>query len=214
MIELIKGAEVNGAEKLDEGYKVYDGVIVASVTASKIRKVIDNFIETNQKEPLFLFVEAPSNLKDEHIIKEKKEERETLDKAHNDVYYLDGLDSTQIKEILDDYGTILINDGMSYFGVGLNTKKEEIGKYKYNCMTLYSYEGKIDKYRNIFEKESIFENDNLITASDIINENNPGECIKYILNDKDIYYVIDKLKKQGMYKYEQRINKEGEINYE
>lgn len=49
-----------------------------------------------------------------------------------DIYYLDGISKKFFKELLDKSGEILLNDGMSSFGLGNFTTNDEIGKYKYN----------------------------------------------------------------------------------
>ncbi len=204
MLNFIRGAQVPNAQMLEEGYKPFGNRIEANVNAEKIKQVIYNFIEINDQDPLFLFIEAASNLKDERVLKKPTDtDMGLIEETHNDVYYLDGLSAKAIRKVLEPFCEILIHDGMTVFGVGSNKTGDEIGKYRYNIMRLYSSE-RLQQYNKIFEKENIIQKSTLITAWNIIDKNNPGYSTIYKANGRDIYDVIEALKSIGLYKAGQR----------
>ena len=87
--------------------------------------------------------------------------------------------------MLELFGEILINDGVSAFGFG--NHEAEIGKYKYNMVTVFSDE--VSSLKEIFKRNGIPENSRLLTPWDIINRKNPGECSVFKdSNGKNIYF--------------------------
>lgn len=192
MIDFVKGAFIPNSESLKEGYIADNKMIRSVVDANHILPIIDNFLDVVGKEPVFLFVQVPCNLQDEFD-----------DEFHDDVYYLDGVSTLKARKIIHEFSEILINDGMVSFGVGTKSG-DEIGKYKYNTILVYS-KSDIKTYFNIFTKEKILENKNLILPWDLINHDNPGICDSYTSpNGQTIYDVLESLKEYGMYRVEQR----------
>jgi len=203
MLKMIAGAKINDPSDLMQAYEVSGNQIIANVDVDNIPKVLENFIDFNRNSPLFLFIEVPANLKDEKVSAVCEDGFVTLETHHKDVYYLDGITADKLKRVLESFSEILINDGLSSFGVG-NPYGEEIGKYKYNNMILFSRDNP-GKYIQIFEQEGITKTENLITAWDTFTYETPGTSNLY--NDsagKNIYDVIEKLYEIGLYKAEQR----------
>lgn len=197
MLRMIKGAWVPDANKLYEGYELYDDRIIANVNADNIRSVTDGFIEMNEELSLFLFLEVPTNLNDESF------GTAVSDKPHKDIYYLDGISAKTLRKLLDPLYDILINDGLSAFGVG-NPYGDEIGKYKYNSVMLFSSR-KIAEYVRIFENLNIPQTEALKTAYDTFSQKNPGVSKIYEDSKKrNIYTVVEQLKRKGLYMAERR----------
>jgi len=198
MLQMIKGARVNGTNRLFQNYMLSENQITANVDADNILKVIGNFIDMNPDEYFFLFIEVPANLSDEPVTEEGH-----IETLHKDLYYLDGISADAARQMIDAYSEILVNDGLSAFGIG-KQNGEEIGKYKYNTMILYSPEDPM-KYRSIFEKEKIVRTDMLVSAWTLISPSNPGECRRYTdSSGHNIYDVVEKLTSLGLYKAETR----------
>lgn len=192
MINWIKGASVQG--DVQENYIVSGNHITANVNADKIQPIIEHFMELNKDNPLFLFIEVPSNLKDEP-------DTET---RHKDVYYLDGLSADAFRQLLKPLYEILIHDGLSAFGIG-NPFGDEIGKYKYNIMQLFCRPEMLNQYSAMFQQEHIPETKHLVTAWDTFNEHSPGICNRYTdSQNRTIYDIIKTLTDFGLYKAEQR----------
>ncbi len=202
MLKMIKGSQVPSPEILSQGYEMTDRGLTANVDADNIRNIIEGFLDMNRGLPLFLFIEVPANIKDEKVIGETEDGYVQLEAHHKDVYYLDGISSEGLKQLLEPLYDILINDGLSSFGVG-NPHGEEVGKYKYNEMILFS--GELPKYVSLFEQNGIFRTDKLVTAWDTFSCETPGTSEKYSDEEgRDIYIIIEVLKEVGMYKAEQR----------
>ncbi len=202
MLKMIKGARVAACEKLSQSFEITDRSIIANVDADNIRKIIEGFLDMNKALPLFLFIEVPANIKDEKIIGKTEDGYVQLEAHHKDVYYLDGISSAALKQLLEPFYDILINDGLSSFGVG-NPYGEEIGKYKYNEMIVFCRD--LQKYAPLFVQNGISRTDSLVTAWETFTRDTPGTCERYFDEEgRDVYSIIDALKEVGMYKAEQR----------
>lgn len=193
MLELIKGAKIKNCSILEEGYKISKNNILVSINYYKIRRVINDFININKNEKMFLFIEVPTNINEDEVY------NNIIKKIQNDVYYLDDLSDKDMRRILDVYDDILINDGLVNFGIGTFIG-DKIGKYSYNTMNIYTTEDRIYIYENILKNNNIELNDDLVTGYDIINNDNPGISSRYQSNGINIYDVIEELKKQGLYR--------------
>ena len=197
MLKFIKGVEFDGADKLSEGYQIVDANwVCANVNADKIRKVIDKFISLESSMMFCLFIEVPLKQEHEDLIIGSST-------RHVDVYYLDFLTAQQLKDILDNVGSILVNDGLSIFGV-LSQSGNEIGKYRYNVMKACSQSGDLTVFRKLFRQLDMPQTNELKTAWSLFTDENPGISSSYSENGRDIYDVVAELTKVGMYKAELR----------
>lgn len=201
MFNLIKGAKINGNIALKEEYEINGNWIYANISVENIRKVMEQFVKIEKGNKFCLFIEIPANIADENIIGMNEEGFYQLESKHMDVYYLDNITDEYIIYLLDKFGDILINDGLSHFGV-LSQSGREIGKYKYNVIKAYTRDDLLPLI-NVFNSLDIPETDNLITAWDYFSQDNPGESERYEKDGKSIYDVVEILKEVGMYKYEQ-----------
>lgn len=203
MFNLIKGAKVNENIALKEEYEINGNWIYANISAENIRRIINQFIEIENTELFCLFIEIPANMTDENVIRKTEDGYCVTEKMHKDIYYLDDISAKDLNELLNVFEDILINDGLSSFGV-LSQKGNEIGKYKYNVMGAYSDGEDLSPIIEAFYKVKIPRTDKLVTAWDYFSQDNPGESELYKKDGKTIYDVVETLKEVGMYKYEQR----------
>lgn len=203
MLKMIAGAQVYDPTILSQGYEIYEKLITANVDCDNIRALIEGFIEMNKDVPLFLFVEVPAHIDDETISETFSDGSVAIENQHKDIYYLDGISAEATIALLDQFEEILINDGLSAFGVG-TPMGEEIGKYRYNIVKVYGYEEAVH-YIPLFEKVGIPRVDELVTAWDTISQDTPGTSVCYYdSNGRSVYDIVDTLKEVGMYKAEQR----------
>lgn len=204
MLEMIKGAKVPFADLLYEGYSINDNVITANVNATKIKKVLSDFIKAEKAELFCLFIEVPSKLDDENIIRKATNDKiGILHTSHLDVYYLDGIKKDEITKILNTFHDILVNDGLCNFGV-LSQNNNELGKYKYNILIGHSKSGDFSAAVNAFENNGISKVSDFKNAWDYISAESPGSSEVYEIEEKNVYDVIKLLEKLGMYKAYQR----------
>lgn len=203
MFNLIKGAKISENISLKEEYEINGNWIYANISAENIRRIINQFIEIENTELFCLFIEIPANMTDENVIRKTEDGYCVAEKMHKDIYYLDDISAKDLNELLNVFEDILINDGLSSFGV-LSQKGNEIGKYKYNVMGAYSDGEDLSPIIEAFYNVKIPRTDKLVTAWDYFSQDNPGESELYKKDGKTIYDVVETLKEVGMYKYEQR----------
>lgn len=203
MFNLIKGAKISENISLKEEYEINGNWIYANISAENIRRIINQFIEIENTELFCLFIEIPANMTDENVIRKTEDGYCVTEKMHKDIYYLDDISAKDLNELLNVFEDILINDGLSSFGV-LSQKGNEIGKYKYNVMGAYSDGEDLSPIIEAFYNVKIPRTDKLVIAWDYFTQDNPGESVLYKKDGKTIYDVVETLEEIGLYKYEQR----------
>lgn len=194
MLKMIKGCNVHNNEQLQEEYERDEFVLTANVNRDKICEVIKDFIKM-QNSLIFFILELPANENEE-----KQLRKDDFAAMHKDIYYIDGLSSEKALILLEEYSDILINDGLSCFGFGLQDNTAEIMVKKYNVVTLWS--STLEKYNGFFESHNIHQKDHIVTAWDTFNNETPGESFLYKCNGMSVYSLIDELKKWGIYLWE------------
>lgn len=210
MIELKECCKVPFPEKLFEEYEVRETAIYANVNTSKILDIMKRFIEMHD-EPLFFILELPCCEDDGGITEERTLQNTTND---YDVYFIDGLNIEQAKDIVDALGKFLIKDGMNTFGIGGHISHEEILFGKYNVTTIYTKNA--ESYCDVLNEFGIAKTDNLITAWDTFDPVHGGECELYVSKEtgNTIYGIPEMYKDYGMYLYESRKESDEELDKE
>ena len=82
-------------------------------------------------EPLFFVLQIPLSIQEERQLGHDRI-------LHQEVCYLDGQTRDQIDSILNLYGQILLEDGISQFAIASHSNDEEIFIQKYKLVSLYS----------------------------------------------------------------------------
>ena len=197
MLNLGKGYKISAPEKLDEGYELTSEVsITANVNVEKILEVFQHFIVMHD-EPLFFILELPVTSDREQPIAPG-----IVEELHKDVYYIDGCTREECLVLMDRYGELLINDGISKFGFGGHKSQDEIMLDKYNVVAIYSQQ--ISGYDDFFEPHEIDKVDNLITAWDTFTEETPGQSERCDYDGKSVYDLPEELEEWGIYNAETR----------
>lgn len=191
MITSASGVHIPFPDKVEEKYISSENSIRLNISFEKIEPLINDFL-LGLSEPLFLVIELPLKEKEEIKLKESNDYG-----FHSEILYLDGQTKKQMYEILNLYGEILFNDGMSRFGIASHKTSDELFVEKYKIIDIYSKN--IKNHLSLMKKYSIDETKVLITAWDTFSNENPGKCTKVIIDNKDIYDVVEELKKIGMY---------------
>ncbi len=199
MLHSAQGYKVSGHNLLEEGYRLTSDVSFESnVDADKIIGVLQHYIVMHD-EPMFFILELPASFD-----KEQKPENGILQETHTEIYYIDGCTVDECLVLLDRFGDLLINDGMSEFGFGCHSFKDEIMVRKYNIITIYAKD--TDEFEGFFEAHEIEKKDGLITAWNTFTPDSPGECSRYICKEKSVYDIPEMLKDWGIYLAETRTN--------
>ena len=193
---MVKGCKISDPSVLNEGYKRTDTGFFANVSAEKIQPLLESFVKLHN-ELCFVFLEVPTNAKEETVLKS-----DGTQSLHKDVYYLDGLTPESAVRFLHTFGEWLIHDGMSSFGIGVHSGANEIIVGKYNVVTIYTRT--TQKYNGYFELQNIWETADLKTAWDYFTYDTPGESFLYEYQGKTIYDLVEQLKQYGLYFAERR----------
>lgn len=196
MLNMVKGCRVPFPEELSEGYEILDGRIVANVDAEKLLDVFKFFIVLNRDKRGFFFLELPVN-RDEEVPKRPG----VVETFHRRVYYIDDLPPEESFAILRRSGDLLINDGLSAFGFGFQTR-DEIMLDKYNIVTISSPE--VEKYAEIFLPLEIPRVENLVTAWDTFTQDNPGIAERVEIDGKTVFDLPEEYRDWGIYEAEVR----------
>lgn len=196
MLKLRKGCKVPFPEKLSEGYEYIDSGIIANINADKLQSVLEDFIAIHN-EPVFFILELPSNSKNETQVRPG-----VLEKAHRDVYYIDGCTGEKALTILTKVADLMINNGLCEFGFGCHRSKDEIMVGKYNVISVYTQNK--ERYDRFFQDHEVNRVENLLTAWDTFSQESPGESAAVDTDGKSIYDIPEMLKEWGIYFAEQR----------
>lgn len=198
MLKLTKGHFVSKPELLEEGYMLSSDVsIIANVDADKIKDVLQHFIVLHE-EPMFFILELPVTCD-----REEEVAPGVVRDTHKDVYYIDGCSQDECLVLLERYGELLINDGISSFGFGGHESQDEIMVGHYNILTIYSH--KPDKFEGFYEMHMIEKKDNLVTAWDTFTKDAPGQSLRYELDGKTVFDIPEELTDWNIYLAETRV---------
>lgn len=191
MFQTAPGVTIPFPDKIQEQFKVYDGKsIYANISFEKLKPMLTEFYHS-LPEPLFFVLQLPLLMHEER----KMEDSNTF---HQEVCYLDGQTKSQIDDIMEKYGQILLEDGMSQFAVASHVNNEEMFIQKYKLTAFYSSFPR--RFIPFLKRYGLTETDNLITVWNTFSQETPGECRRVSINGFDVYDVAEQLKKQGMYR--------------
>lgn len=194
MLTMRKGFSVSFADRLNEGYKTDGKFFTANVSAQKTLPLLENFIKLHEDEKLFFILELPTP-----ETAEPKDENGNITAFHKDIYYLDDCTPAMVRDVLDIVGEMLLDDGISQFGVGSHITNDEMMICKYNIVNLYHNDEQSTFYDGFFEKYGINKTDNLVTAWDMLSPGTFGECTRCEKDGRTVYDIPSVFAELGMY---------------
>lgn len=191
MFQTAPGVTIPFPEKIQEQFQVYEGQsIQANISFEKLKFLLTEFYQS-LPEPLFFVLQLPLSIQEERQL--------GYDKIlHQEVCYLDGQTRNQIDSILNSYGEILLEDGISQFAIASHVNHEEIFIQKYKLTDLYSLSPR--HFIPLLQRYGITETDYLFTVWDTFSQETPGECRRISMKGLDVYDIAERLKEQGMYR--------------
>lgn len=191
MFQTAPGVTIPFPDKIQEQFQVYEGKsIYANISFEKLKPILTEFYHS-LPEPLFFVLHLPLFIHEER----KMGDSNTF---HQEVCYLDGQTKSQIDDIIEKCGQILLEDGMSQFAVASHVNNEEIFIQKYKLTAFYSSSPR--RFIPFLQRYGLTETDNLITVWNTFSQETPGECRRVSINGFDVYDVAEQLKKQGLYR--------------
>ncbi len=177
MFQTAAGVTVPFPEKLSEQYLLDGDTLTCNLSFEKLSDFVHSFYAALE-EPLFLAVHP--------------------DAESEEVWYLDGMTKKQLTMILDGYGELLLQDGLSAFAIGSLATNEELFVQKYKVLSIYSPQ--IARFTALLDRFGITRTDRLITAWDTFSEEHPGAAERLEVAGETVTDMIRELQKIGMYK--------------
>jgi len=133
---------------------------------------------------------------------ERKLRKSDSDPLHADVYYWDRCSKKTLTDIMDEYGELLLNDGMSCFGFASHISKDEIYIGTYKITNIFTADPQ--RYHQMLADLSIPYEDCIKTVWENFSSENPGEIKRIQIRGKDVYDLIEELQGKGLYWAERR----------
>lgn len=196
--KMAKGASVPFPKSAKEGYQMIKDVrscsFIVNIGLDKLKTLLSDYLEGLQ-EPLFFILEIPTHKDVEATLRKNNNEP-----FHSDVLYIDGCSKEKIKNILEQYGELLLHDGMVCFGIASHVTHDElyVGKYKTTNLHVFEYDPS-----GLLERLQIPKAEKLETVWNTFSKDLPGEA-KILRDCETIYDMAEQLKKEGLYFYEHR----------
>ena len=144
MFNTASGVKIPFPEKIEEKYTICEPWINFNISFEKLKPLIEDFL-INLCEPLFLYIYNPLSKNEDKGLRKKDS-----DPFHSEVLYLDGQTQKQIREIIEQFGELLLNDGMTQFGIASHKTGDELFIRKYKIVSIYSNE--INKHIYLMDK--------------------------------------------------------------
>lgn len=180
MFQLAEGVSVPDPARLREQYVQEGDTLTLNLSFEKLPVFLADGIRMLE-EPLFLAIHP--------------------DTESAETWYLDNMTHAQLETVLDGFGELLYQDGMSAFAIGSLQTDEEIFVQKYKIISLYS--PKIARFLPLLTRYGVSATTRLVTAWDTFTEATPGEARRLEIAGMTVPDLIDELCKIGMYKAEQ-----------
>ena len=176
MFQTAAGVTVPFPEQLSDAYQLDGSNLTANLSFEKLADFVRAFYGAI-REPLFLAIHPDADT--------------------DEVWYLDNMTKKQLTMILDGYGELLYQDGLSAFAVGSLATEEELFVQKYKVLSIYSPQ--ITRFARLLEQYGAARTDRLVTAWDTFSAEHPGEARRLEIAGMTVPDLIKELQKIGMY---------------
>lgn len=176
MFQTAAGVTVPFPNQLREQYRVDGDTITCNLSFEKLSDFIHAYY-ASLSEPLFLAIHP--------------------DAEQDEVWYLDGMTKKQLTMILDGYGELLLQDGLSAFAIGSLATEDELFVQKYKLLSLYS--PTISRVEKLLTRFDVPRVDAIVTAWDTFSEAHPGSAERLEIAGMTVPDIIRDLQEIGMY---------------
>lgn len=190
--KIIEGLNIAETSGVKSSYvKETSSEIKCVISAEKIKSVIKKAVKLIKKP--YFFLEVPCTDSQEEKLSEKGEGG-----THMQLYNLE-VTYDVANAILDRYGDLLINDGITNFGFGSLLNETEIYVMPFQNIMLYNKNDasnfeKVLKDFNIPELKS----EQFITLDSLLSKDNPADRVLVELDGETVFDVIENLKEVGL----------------
>lgn len=188
--QLVQGINVDNIGNVHSAYFADNNGICAVLSADVVGDIVSELTE-KLCGPVFFFLEIPCSSEEEKQLRKNKN-----DPYHYKIYYLDNCTIPVAKAIMERYGELLINDGVSRFGFGSHESEEEIYCKDYQTVSVY---GNTDRFKSVFDEMNIPAQAEIKTLWDVLSDDNIGTCSTVEINGETVNDIAENLKDEGMY---------------
>ena len=190
--KIIEGLNIAETSGVKSSYvKENSSEIKCVISAEKIKPIIKKAVKLIKKP--YFFLEVPCTDSQEEKLSEKGESG-----THMQLYNLE-VTYDVANAVLDRYGDLLINDGITNFGFGSLLNETEIYIMPFQNIMLYNKNDasnfeKVLKDCNITELKS----EQFITLDSLLSKDNPADRVLVELDGETVFDVIENLKEVGL----------------
>ncbi len=177
---LCQGVSLRTTGNVESAFSVDTESIRGVLSADLMIPAAKAFIK-EVSEPVFFFLELPLEADGEF-----------------DTYYLDNCTKKVAYAVIERFGELLVNDGISHFGFGSNASDEEI--YFEDYQEFSAYVKSPEKLAKSLEQLGVQRKEQFTTLWDQLSDDNLG-CLSAVeLDSETVFDIPDALKNAGMYK--------------
>ncbi|MDO5141648.1 MAG: hypothetical protein Q4D31_01370 [Eubacteriales bacterium] len=177
MFQTAAGVTIPFPERLSERYQQEGDTLTCNLSFEKLDDFVRAFYDALD-EPLFLAIHPDADA--------------------DEVWYLDNMTKAQLTMILDGYGELLYQDGLSAFAIGSLATEEELFVQKYKVLSLYS--PRVARFTALLERFGVARTDRLVTAWDTFSDAHPGSAQRLVVAGQTVPDLIRELEQLGMYR--------------
>lgn len=174
---LCQGVSAPNSEELKSGYKTEGETFSGLASAEHMAALAEGFIDLID-DPVFFLLELPAD-------------------EEYDVYYLDNCTKEVAHAIMQRYGELLVQDGVSRFGFGSNSSEEELYFMDYQEFMLYT--PKTDKAKKLLESLGIKQADKPDSMWEHFTDDEPGTLSVVELEGETVFDIPEALEEAGLY---------------
>lgn len=175
---LCQGVSAPDSGGLKSGYKSEGNSFTGLASAELIAALAEGFIDMAD-DPVFFLLELPSG-------------------EGYDVYYLDNCTKEVAHAIMERYGELLVQDGVSRFGFGSNSSEEELYFMDYQEFMMYT--SKTDRAKKLLESLGIERTDKPDSMWEHFTDDDPGTLSAVELEGETVFDIPEALEEAGMYR--------------
>lgn len=190
--KIIEGLNVSSIDGIKSSYvRINNNEITCVISAEKIKAIVSKAVRAIKKP--YFFLEVPCTDAQEAELSKKGDNG-----LHMQLYNLEV--TTDVAEaILERYGDLLINDGVTNFGFCSLETETEIYVMPFQNIMLYN-KNDVQVFEKILKEQNIVENskDKHITIDSLLSTNNPADRVLVELDGETVFDVIENLKEVGL----------------
>ncbi len=191
-LKIIEGLNISEISGVKSAYmKINSSEINCVISAEKIKSIVKKAVRLIKKP--FLFLEVPCTDAQEAELSKKGD-----DGTHMQLYNLE-VTHDVADAILDRYGDLLINDGVTNFGFCSLKTETEIYAMPFQNIMFYN-ENDTSIFENILKENNIPEvkSEQFVRIDSLISKDNPADRVLVELNGETVFDMVENLTEVGL----------------